>query len=163
MVGKSGNAAVDARGKARERLRKLNADRAARDARIEEATAAVIDAADRHADAARAADAERETAQKALQVELARIEKSQAAAQRRTEPAMAAGLAALASEKVSPADMATLTGLSPADVRRLRGTQTSGVEPATEPAASEPAGGGPNSPSAGASGADTPAPLAAAS
>lgn len=138
-MGKTANAAVDARNKARERLLKLNADRAARDGRIEEAAAGVIDAADRLAETARAADSERETARKAYDAELARIDKSQAAAQRKTDPVIAAGLAVLAVEKVSPADMAALTGLSVTDVRRLRGTRGTGTEPADDSDQGEPA------------------------
>ena len=118
-MGKTTNDAVNARETARKRLLALNADRAARDARIEAAAAKVITTAAKVTDATAAADAARADARTAYEAALSKIDATRAAAIGKAEPAVAVGLMELATEKLSPADMAALTDLPVAEVKRL--------------------------------------------
>ncbi len=118
-MGKTTNEAVTARDTARKRLLALNADRAARDARIEAAAAKVITTAGKLTDAAAAAESARAEARTGYEAALTRIDATYAAAVGRAEPAVAAGLVELTAEKLSPADVAALTDLPSAEVKRL--------------------------------------------
>ena len=118
-MGKTTNDAVNARETARKRLLALHADRAARDARIEAAAAKVITAAGKLTDATAAADAARADARTTYEAVLAKIDATRAAAVSRAEPAVATGLVEMTAEKLSPADVAALTDLPVAEVRRL--------------------------------------------
>jgi hypothetical protein len=118
-LGKTTNEAVTARDTARKRLLALNADRAARDARIEAAAAKVITTAGKLTDATAAADAARADARTGYEAALTRIDATYAAAVGKAEPAVAAGLVELTAEKLSPADVAALTDLPSAEVKRL--------------------------------------------
>jgi len=118
-MGKTTNDAVTARETARKRLLALNADRAARDARIEAAAAKVITTAGKLTDATAAADAARADARTGFEAALTRIDATRAAAVSKAEPAVAAGLVELTAEKLSPADVAALTDLPVAEVKRL--------------------------------------------
>ena len=118
-MGKTTNDAVTARETARKRLLALNADRAARDARIEAAAAKVITTAGKLTDATTAAESAGADARTAYEAALAKIDATRAAAVSKTEPAVAAGLVELTAEKLSPADVAALTDLPVADVKRL--------------------------------------------
>jgi len=110
---------VTARETARKRLLALNADRAARDARIEAAAAKVITTAGKLTDAAAAADSARAEARTGYEAALSKIDATRAAAVAKAEPAVAAGLVELTAEKLSPADVAALTDLPVAEVKRL--------------------------------------------
>ncbi len=118
-MGKTTNEAVTARETARKRLLALNADRAARDARIEAAAAKVITTAGKLTDATAAAQSARADARAGYEAALTRIDATYAAAVSKAEPAVAAGLVELTAEKLSPADVAALTDLPSADVKRL--------------------------------------------
>ena len=118
-MGKTANDAVNARETARKRLLALNADRAARDARIEAAAAKVITTAGKLTAATAAAESARTDARTAYEAALSKIDATRAAAVSKAEPAVAAGLVELTAEKLSPADVAALTDLPVADVKRL--------------------------------------------
>jgi len=118
-MGKTTNDAVAARETARKRLLALNADRAARDARIEAAAAKVITTAGKLTDATAAADSARADARTGYEAALTKIDATRAAAVGKAEPAVAAGLVELTAEKLSPADVAALTDLPVAEVKRL--------------------------------------------
>jgi len=118
-LGKTTNEAVTARDTARKRLLALNADRAARDARIEAAAAKVITTAGKLTDATAAAESARADARTAYEAALSKIDATYAAAVGKAEPAVAAGLVELTAEKLSPADVAALTDLPSAEVKRL--------------------------------------------
>ena len=118
-MGKTANDAVTARETARKRLLALNADRAARDARIEAAAVKVITTAGKLTDATAAADSARADARTAYEAALSKIDASRAAAVSKAEPAVAGGLIELTAEKLSPADVAALTDLPVAEVKRL--------------------------------------------
>jgi len=133
-MGKTTNEAVTARETARKRLAALNVDRAARDARIEAAAAKVITAAGKVTDATAAADAARADARAGYEAALSKIDATCAAAVGKAEPAVAAGLVELTAEKLSPADVAALTDLPIAEVKRLLKSA-----PAASPAPTGPA------------------------
>ena len=118
-MGKTTNEAVNAREKARKRLLALNADRAARDTRIETAAAKAITAAERTTTARTEADAARADARLAYEAALTKIDAAEQSARGKAEPAVAAALAELAAEKLSAGDIAALTDVPVADVRRL--------------------------------------------
>ena len=134
-MGKTTNDAVNARETARKRLLALNADRAARDARIEAAAAKVITTAAKVTDATAAADAARTDARTAYEAALSKIDATHAAALGKAEPAVAAGLMELATEKLSPADVAALTDLPIAEVKRLLKSAPTATAAAPVPAA----------------------------
>ncbi len=139
-VGKTTNDAVTARETARKRLLALNADRAARDARIEAAAAKVITTAGKLTDATAAADAARAEARTGYEAALNRIAATYAAAVSKAEPAVAAGLVELTAEKLSPADVAALTDLPVAEVKRLlKSAPAASSAPAATVAAPVPA------------------------
>jgi len=138
-VGKTTNDAVTARETARKRLLALNADRAARDARIEAAAAKVITTAGKLTAATAAADAARVETRTGYEAALTRIDGTYAAAVGKAEPAVAAGLVELTAEKLSPADVAALTDLPVAEVKRLlKSAPAAGSAPAATVAASVP-------------------------
>jgi len=140
VVGKTTNDAVTARETARKRLLALNADRAARDARIEAAAAKVITTAGKLTDATAAADAARAEARTGYEAALNRIAATYAAAVSKAEPAVAAGLVELTAEKLSPADVAALTDLPVAEVKRLlKSAPAASSAPAATVAAPVPA------------------------
>jgi len=119
LMGKTTNDAVTARETARKRLLALNADRAARDARIEASAAKVITTAGKLTDATAVADSARAEARTAFEAALSKIDATRAAAVSKAEPAVAAGLVELIAEKPSPADVAALTDVPVAEVKRL--------------------------------------------
>lgn len=134
-MGKTTNEAVTARETARKRLLALNADRAARDTRIEAAAAKVITTAAKLTDASAAAESARADARTAYEAALTRIDATYTAAVSKAEPAVAAGLVELTAEKLAPADVAALTDLSLADVRRLLKSAPAAAPATTTPAA----------------------------
>lgn len=139
-MGKTSNESVTARERARQKLATLNADRAAKDRRIEDATTQVLAALDRvgqvddtHAAAVAAARAVFDAA--VAKADAAR-EKSRAG----HDAAVTAAVVALRADGVSAADIADLTGLSRAEVSRRTTAATPATrtpatvtEPATEP------------------------------
>jgi len=147
-MGKTTNEAVTARDTARKRLLALNADRAARDARIEAAAAKVITTAAKLTDATAAAESARAEARTGYEAALSKIDATYAAAVGKAEPAVAAGLVELTAEKLSPADVAALTDLPSAEVKRLlksapAATAASAPVPAGAAAATVAVGGVP--------------------
>jgi len=134
-VGKTTNDAVTARETARKRLLALNADRAARDARIEAAAAKVITTAGKLTAATAAADSARAEARTGYEAALTRIDATRAAAVGKAEPAVAAGLVELTAEKLSPADVAALTDLPVAEVKRLLKSAPAATAAAVSPVA----------------------------
>jgi len=134
-MGKTTNEAVTARETARKRLLALNADRAARDARIEAAAAKVITTAGKLTDAAAAADSARAEARTGYEAALSKIDATYAAAVSKAEPAVAAGLVELTAEKLSPVDVAALTDLPSAEVKRLLKSAPTAAPATTAPAA----------------------------
>ena len=102
--------------KAREARLRLYLDRDARDARVEAAAAQVFTAQDGLAAAGETLAAVRSAAAASI----AAAESEHRAAVDAGEAAMSAGLRALTVEKLTPADIAELTSLPDAEVRRLR-------------------------------------------
>ncbi|WP_188944621.1 hypothetical protein [Nakamurella endophytica] len=143
-MGSKTNRAVTARQQARQRWAALTADRAARDSRIEEAAAAVIDAAEQLAAITGHAAEERAAAHAAYDAAVAKIDRAENDALGAAEPALAAGLAALTGEGVKAADIASLTGLPLADVRRLT-VKAAAPADSGAPATREGAGAGADS------------------
>lgn len=133
-MGKKAGQAIGAREKARERLLALNADRVARDQRIEAATIEAITAAEQ-VDAARAtAQEQRQARRQELTETLARIDQAETGAIERAESSMAAAVGRLQAEKMSVAEIAELVALPLAEVRRLLRTQASaGTAPSATP------------------------------
>jgi hypothetical protein len=137
-MGKTTSDAVTARETARKRLLALNADRAARDARIEAAAAKVITTAAKLTDATAAAQSARADARAGYEAALTRIDATYVAAVGKAEPAVAAGLVELTAEKLSPADVTALTDLPVAEVRRLLKSAPGAAVAAAEPVTAEP-------------------------
>ena len=130
-MGKTTNDAVNAREKARKRLLALNVERAARDTRIENAAARAITAAERVAAAASDANMARAEARVAYEAALTKIDAAEQSARSKAEPAVTAALVELAAEKLAVGDIAALTDVPLADVRRL-------LKSAPAPAAAAP-------------------------
>ena len=138
-MGSKTNAAVAARQQAQDRWAALMVERAARDRRIEDAAAAVIDAAGRLAAIRSQGELDRAAALTDYQATKATIDQAEADAVRAAEPGVAAGLALLTAEGVKAADIAALTGLPLPEVRRLTVRAAAGAPPANKPAPTSPA------------------------
>ena len=118
-MGKTTNDAVNAREKARKAMLRLNADRAARDTRIEAITARTITASSQITTAATTADAARADARVAYEAMLTKIDAAQQLARAKAEPAVTTALTELKAEKLTLEEIAGLTEIPVAEVRRL--------------------------------------------
>jgi hypothetical protein len=142
-MGKTTNDAVNARDKARKAMLRLNADRAARDTRIEAITARTITASSQITTAATTADAARADARLAYEAMLTKIDAAQQSARSKAEPAVTAALTELKAEKLTLEEIAGLTEIPVAEVRRLLKSAPARIGAAaadTAPAGAAPAG-----------------------
>jgi hypothetical protein len=142
-MGKTTNDAVNAREKARKAMLRLNADRAARDTRIEAITARTITASSQITTATTTADAARADARLAYEAMLTKIDAAQQSARGKAEPAVTTALTELKAEKLTLEEIAGLTEIPVAEVRRLLksapvGTRTAAAGVA--PVGADPAG-----------------------
>lgn len=123
-MGKTTNAAVQARERARARRLALEKDEQAQKDRIDEANADVIVAQDEVAAATDQRDAEVRTAQAAFDAAVTAADRKAAAVIGKAEPRIGVALRRLLAEKLSAARIAELTELPQAEVRRLTKTDT---------------------------------------
>lgn len=152
-MGKTTNDAVNAREKARKAMLRLNADRAARDTRIEEVTARAITAASQLTASATTADAAQAAARLAYEAMLTKIDAAQQSARNKAEPAVTAALAELKAEKLTLEEIAGLTEIPGAEVRRLLKSAPAGTgaaAPNAAPVSADPARTGAGEPVAAA-------------
>jgi hypothetical protein len=153
-MGKTTNDAVNARDKARKAMLRLHADRAARDTRIEAITTRAITAASQITAAATTADAARSDARLAYEATLTKIDTAHQSARGKAEPAVTAALAELKTEKLSLEEIAGLTEIPVAEVRRLLKSAPAGTGAAAAdapPVGADPAGTGAEEPAVTAS------------
>jgi len=136
-VGKKATTAVDRRAAARAAWLKLNADRAARDARVEAALSDGMAVREKIVSAQDAATAERFKAETAYRAELARIEAAETEAVAALSDELAESVTALTVESVKMSDIANLLGMSLAEVRAVRRDSSATVE-AEESLSTEP-------------------------
>ena len=118
-MGKTTNDAVNARDKARKAMLRLHADRAARDTRIEAITTRAITASSQVTAAATTADAARADTRLAYEATLTKIDTAHQSARNKAEPAVTAALTELKAEKLTLQEIAGLTEIPAADIRRL--------------------------------------------
>ncbi|VTU41373.1 hypothetical protein H4P1_00005 (plasmid) [Variovorax sp. PBS-H4] len=138
-MGKASNESVTARQRAREKLAALNADRVAKDKRIEDATTDVLAALDRQAEADDAHASAVAAARATFDAAVAKADAARDRTRAGHDGAVTAAVAALRADGVSVADIADLTGLARADVTR-RGTPATTAPAATaetQPAVAE--------------------------
>ena len=138
---------------------RLHADRAAPDTRIEAITARAITASSQ-VTAATTADAARSDARVAYEATLTKIDTAHQSARGKAEPAVTAALAELKAEKLSLEEIAGLTEIPAAEVRRLLKSAPARVGAAASdavPVDADPAGTGAGEPAVDASPATAPA------
>ena len=118
-MGKVTNAAVRAREQARARRLALDADRQAREDRIDAATAEVILAGDQITAARETRDAAVAAAQRVFDAAVSAADDQAGTAVAAAERQIGAAVVALAGEKLTGSRIAELTELSAGEVRRL--------------------------------------------
>ena len=119
VVGKVGNASVEAKEQARARRIEMEIERRERDERVDDATAAVIVACADFAAARDLADALNAAARAQLEATVAANDEAAAAVVADSRRRIAGALGRLAAERLTPSQVARLTGLAPGEVRRI--------------------------------------------
>ncbi len=118
-VGKPNDAVVEARRRARERRIAMETDRQQRDDRVDTATAAVILATSDIASAGASAAAAKSAARETYEAAAAAADRACADIVGHQEGVIGAAVRALIGEKLAAVQVAELTGLTAAEVRRF--------------------------------------------